>query len=49
MSHHMVVLGTWKSVLDAVELVIGLLNADEVAVQQDLVLGAFRDRSEDAL
>ena len=49
MSHHMVVLGTWKSVLDAVELVAGLLNAAEVAVQQNVVLGAFRDQPEDVL
>ena len=49
MSHHMVVLGTWKSVLDAVELVAGLLNAAEVAVQQNVVLGALRDQPEDVL
>ena len=41
MSNHMVVLGTWTSVLDAVKLVVGLLNADDVAVQQDVVLTAF--------
>ena len=45
----MVVLGTWKSVLDAVELVIGLMNAADVEVQQDVVFSAFRDRPEDAL
>ena len=45
----MVVLRTWWSVWDAVELVVGLLNVAEVAVQQDVVLGAFRDRPEDAL
>jgi len=49
MSHHMVVLRTWRSVWDAVELVIGLLYVAEVNVQQDVVLGAFRDRPEDAL
>ena len=32
MSHHMVVLGTWTSVWDAVELVVGLLNAAKAAV-----------------
>ena len=41
MSHHMVVLGTWKSVSDAVELVVGLMNAAKAAVQQDVVLTAF--------
>ena len=52
MSHHMVVLGTWKSVLDAVELVVGLvglLNAKEAAVQQYVVLSAFQDQPEDTL
>ena len=49
MSHHMVVLGTCKSVLDAVELVAGLLNAAKVAVQQDVVSSAIQDRPEDAL
>ena len=49
MSHHMVVLGTWKSVLDAVELVAGQLNAVELGVQQDVVLSALQDRPEDAL
>ena len=44
-----IVLGTWTSVLDAVKLVVGLLNADDVAVQQDVVLSAFRDRPEDVL
>jgi|SouAtlMetagenome_1021521.scaffolds.fasta_scaffold230266_1 hypothetical protein len=48
MSHHMVVLGTWRSVWDAVELVVGLLNTTEAAVQQDVVLGAFLVRSKDA-
>ena len=45
----MVVLGTWKSVLDAVELVAGLLNAAELGVQQDVVLSALREQAEDAL
>ena len=49
MSHHMVVLGTWKSVLDAVELVVGLLNAENAAVQQYVVLSALRDQPEDTL
>ena len=49
MSHHMVVLRTWRSVWDTAELVVGLLNAAEAAVQQGVVLGAFRDRPEDAL
>ena len=49
MSHHMVVLRTWRSVWDAEELVVGLLNAAKAAVQQDVVLGAFLDRPEDAL
>ena len=49
MSHHMVVLGTWKSVLDAVELVVGLLNAKKAAVQQYVVLSAFQDQPEDTL
>ena len=45
----MVVLGTWKSVVDAVELVFGLLNAAEVAVQRNVVPGALRDQPEDVL